>query len=213
MTKWIIRGRETEVDDETGDYIDEDGTLCNVQADDAEDQRNEKRKRLGLTYWGMENECSPEEQKARHEATEELGVDARNAGSTFSSPFAADQLRQAANALLAEFVRVITRSQLVVWSRTDDDDETAGFSAALDTGASDLEIMVRRSEVGFRAAVSWFGKDDAVVAEMKAAIDAELYAEVEESYRASESCARVNAKVAIIRRGTAMAMRPYLKQG
>jgi hypothetical protein len=38
MTKWIIRGREVEVDDETGDYID-----GNVQADEAETLRQEKR--------------------------------------------------------------------------------------------------------------------------------------------------------------------------
>jgi len=63
---------------------------------------------------------------------------------------------------------------------------------------------------GFRAVVSWFAdKDGVVVAEMEAAIHAELYAEVEKSYRASGSLAHVNAEVAIIRKGAAMTMRPY----
>jgi len=54
--------------------------------------------------------------------------------------------------------------------------------------------------------VSWCGEDDAVVAEMEAAIDAELYAEVEESCRASGS---KHMQVAVIRRGAVPTMRTY----
>jgi hypothetical protein len=112
--------------------------------------------------------------------------------------------------LLAEFVRVITRSRIVVWSRTDDADDDSGFSAAIDSGASDLEILVSPTEAGFMAAIAWYDEDDDAIAEMEAAVAAELYAEVEESWRASGSRAHVNAEVAVIRRGAAApTMRPY----
>jgi hypothetical protein len=117
--------------------------------------------------------------------------------------------------LLAEFIRVITRSRLVVWTRPGEGDEER-FEAAFDTGASDIEIMVLPSKVlrggrlrrgkGFRGQISWYGEDDAVLAELEAAIDAELYAEVEESCRASGPG---HMQVAVIRRGAAPTMRPY----
>jgi hypothetical protein len=117
--------------------------------------------------------------------------------------------------LLAEFVRVVTRSRLVAWTRMGEDDDEERFEAALDTGTcadlvarrgrvavADLEIMVRRGKV----AVSWYGEDDDELAYLEAPIDAELYAEVEESCRASAS---ENMQVAVIRRGAAPTMRPY----
>jgi hypothetical protein len=126
--------------------------------------------------------------------------------------------------LLQEFIRVITRTNLVVWSRTDDGDELSGFSAALDTcdsrphvGLPPVEIMVCPSErfrrgKGFTAIVTWFAddQDDGAATEMGAAIDAKIYAEVEESWRASGSLAQVNAKVAIICKGAAPTTRPYV---
>lgn len=63
--KMMYRGRLIKVDDESGSYYDEHGLLCNVQGDSLEEQRNEKRKQLGLTYVEMETECSPEECRAR----------------------------------------------------------------------------------------------------------------------------------------------------
>ncbi len=60
---------------------------------------------------------------------------------------------------------------------------------------------------GFVAQISWYGEDDDVLAGMEdVAIDAELYAEVEESCRASGSG---HMQVAVIRRGAAPTMRPY----
>jgi hypothetical protein len=47
MTKLIVSGKEVEAD-ESGNYTDEGGTLRNVQADESEQMRHEKRKRLGL---------------------------------------------------------------------------------------------------------------------------------------------------------------------
>jgi hypothetical protein len=111
--------------------------------------------------------------------------------------------------LLAEFIRVITRSHLVVWSRTDDADDGSGFSAAIDSGASDLEILVCPSEAGFSAAIAWYDEDDDAIAEMEAAVAAELYAEVEESWRASGSLGHANAKMAIICKGAAPTTRPF----
>lgn len=132
--------------------------------------------------------------------------------------------------LLAEFIRVITRTRLVVWTRPEGGGDAERFEAALDTGrherprdrprgmpphdASDIEIMLlprmirggRRGK-GFVAQVSWYDENDDVVAGMEdVAIDAELYAEVEESWRASAS---ENMQVAVIRRGAAPTMRPY----
>jgi hypothetical protein len=122
--------------------------------------------------------------------------------------------------LLAEFIRVITRSHLVVWTRTDDDGDL-GFSAALDTGiqredddhrrAAEIVVfpsMVVRGGKGFvaEAEVTWYGEDDALLDAMQADIDDELYAEVEESWRASGS---KHMQVAVIRRGAALTMRPY----
>lgn len=130
--------------------------------------------------------------------------------------------------LLAEFIRVITRTRLVVWTRPEGGDAER-FEAALDTGrherprdrprgmpphdASDIEIMVRprmirggRRGKGFVAQVSWYDENDDVVAELETDIDAELYAEVEESWRASGSG---HMQVSVIRRGAAPTMRPY----
>jgi hypothetical protein len=94
--------------------------------------------------------------------------------------------------------------------------EEERFEAAIDTGAGDIEIMVLPSRVlrggrlrrgkGFVAQVSWYGEDDAVLGMVEVAIDAELYAEVEESCRASGSG---HMQVAVIRRGAALTMRPY----
>jgi hypothetical protein len=61
--------------DADGNYTHPDGTLGNVQGDDLEDQRNEKRKRFGLTYWGMEDECTREEIAERVKATQALPDD------------------------------------------------------------------------------------------------------------------------------------------
>jgi hypothetical protein len=60
------------ITDDGGTYWDENGSLRNTQADEAEDQRAEKRKRLGLTYVGMEDECSPEECERRFRETKAL---------------------------------------------------------------------------------------------------------------------------------------------
>lgn len=139
-----------------------------------------------------------------------------------TQPKPTDYASEAGTLLLAEFIRVITRAG-VVWSRTDDGDELAGFSAALDTRDTQLpplEILVRPSgffpgeRKRFIAEVSWFADDDNddPVAEMDAVIDAELYAEVEESWRASGSRAQVIAKVAVIRKGAPMTTRPYLER-
>jgi hypothetical protein len=55
-------------------------------------------------------------------------------------PFSSLAGAQAASTqLLAEFVPVITRSNLVVWSLTDGDDD--GFSAALDTGGASARFL------------------------------------------------------------------------
>ena len=72
--------------------------------------------------------------------------------------------------------------------------------------------MVRPSTIrggrrgkGFVAQISWYGEDDDVLAGMEeVAIAAELYAEVEESCRASG-----HMQVSVIRRGAAPTMRPY----
>ena len=48
--------------------------------------------------------------------------------------------------LLAEFVRVVTRSRLVAWTRMGEDDDEERFEAALDTGTC-ADLVARRGRV------------------------------------------------------------------
>jgi hypothetical protein len=100
--------------------------------------------------------------------------------------------------LLAEFIRVITRSHLVVWKRADAEDLDAGFCADLDLGDSDLAIGIYPEGQGFEADVIWNMDDEPMLPStddggadlympesMAAAVDAKLYAEVKEAYSAT----------------------------
>jgi hypothetical protein len=97
--------------------------------------------------------------------------------------------------VLAEFVRVVTRAKLAGWTLADQEDPGAGFSADLNVG-SDIGIGVYRKGPRFVASIMWDpdgepmlqpnakgGADIYVPDQVAAAIDAELYAEVENAYR------------------------------
>jgi hypothetical protein len=98
--------------------------------------------------------------------------------------------------LLAEFIRVVTRAKLVQWSLADADDPGEGFGADLDLG-SDISIGVRRAGHDFTAGIVFIsdepalqptadgGADVNVPEEINAAVDEELYLEVQEACRAT----------------------------
>jgi hypothetical protein len=99
--------------------------------------------------------------------------------------------------LLAEFIRVITRAKLVQWGLADANDPEEGFGADLDLG-SDISIGVRRAGDGFTAGVVFIldepamqptedgGADINFPEEINAAIDEDLYLEVEDNYNATK---------------------------
>lgn len=107
--------------------------------------------------------------------------------------------------LMAEFIRIVTRQQIACWGLSDADDEEAGFGADINEDSdpsigsgSDLSIGVCRVGQGFAAEILFDadgyecdqrvaeGREDAYeTIVIAAAIDAELYAEVEEAYKAN----------------------------
>lgn len=95
------------------------------------------------------------------------------------------------DALAAALIRSLNEHALLAWDRADYDDESAGFSADLD-----LTISVQREGDGFTAAITFQpdalpvlgrtvdgGADIYMPQEITLPMDADLYAEIEKSFR------------------------------
>ena len=99
--------------------------------------------------------------------------------------------------LMAEFILVVTRARLIVWELADEEDEEEGFGADLEVG-SDLAIGVYRKGQGFEARIDWNPDEEPMMQRtaagganiympesITAAIEEELYAEVDKAYHAT----------------------------